>query len=878
MKSKWIVPVVCAGLLLVCTKTPVETSGTVSETDTATAIYNPDNTPAVGATVRFFASMDSTRTIALQSITDVKGHYSVTGLAKGSYNMLATKDSLIVFQDSIFVLSDTVLIKPDTLMKQGSVIGTIGLQPNHDPRTVTVLVLGTDLYSNVDMDGKFTLSPIAKGDYHLRLVTTQADYTPTYVTIHTQGQKKDTLADTLWMTYTGIPVVTGLAASYDTLNGKVRLSWKKAKYRDFQRFLIFKENYGSIVLSSDPISASSDTFFIDTVFKRKLNSGEFSFEDTSDYHYQYRVCIQNNSTKRGDTYKYIDIVAASPKKVEMSFAFTTFHVGKRFYSDSASINDSILYSVKVSDPYRQLRSLEWIDLETGKTARTVSLDSTKNTASDSCIYSWDSVGEKGMICKVTDMAGTVWKDTVKILVVKDAPIVGMTASPETVGINDTIRIHVNSKDKYGKIVKVEWDVGNTGKFVVGARVDTVIDTIVFAPEMAVKGYLCMVRVTDDDGSAVMDTVSVNVETRAPTANAGPNTAVGINDTIKLHGIGTDETAIVRYEWKIGTGAWVATSRGDRNLIAPATAQAYVCSLKVMDDDGNSAKSAMTVTVEMRPPTAIAGPDTVVFVNGQIRLHGSSSFDETKIVQFAWKCGNDNWSIVPSGDTIISAPSTEQALVCSLKVVDDDGNMSFAQKTVFTTFQPIDFDGNKYDVVRIGSQFWTVQNLRATKYNDGTAIPLVTDNKEWYLSTGAYCFYNNSTDSAFQQIWGALYNWYAVNTGKLAPAGWHVPTDAEWSTLATFCGGGDVAGNKLKAKTGWASGGNGTDGYSFSALPGGYRHNLGNFNSQSSNGYWWSATEDAASHAVNRHLYYNYSYLYRSGDDKSNGFSVRLVRD
>jgi hypothetical protein len=508
MRNLRCVTVVCAAFLLTCGTSP-ELTGTGSETDTA-MIYNPDNTPAVGAVVRFFVVTDTTRTIAYQTITDANGHYPITGLAKGAYNMLASKDTLIVFQDSILVLSDTVLVKPDTLQKAGSVTGIVGIQPNHDPRTVTVQVLGTDLYSNVDINGRFTLAPVARGSYNLRLVTTLLNYTPTYKTIQTAGQKKDTLSDTLWLLYTGIPVVMGLAATYDTVNGVVRLSWNKAAYRDFQDYLIFRDAYDSIVLSASPIAARGDTFFVDSVYKRNLGSGQFSFSDTNDYHFKYRICIENNSSVRGEKYKYIDIVAASPRKVTTSFVFTFFHVAKQFVTDSASVNDSLMCSVKLANPTRQLRSLVWNDIVTGKTVRTVALDSTKKTAGDSLVYSWNSVGDKGLECVVTDMAGIVWKDTARISIVKDAPVVKIANLPASIVANDTIHFHVTATDKYGKIAKVEWDVGNTGLFATGARVDSVIDTVLIAPGVPETRYLYVVRVTDDDGNVVLDTVVINV--------------------------------------------------------------------------------------------------------------------------------------------------------------------------------------------------------------------------------------------------------------------------------------------------------------------------------------------------------------------------------
>ena len=514
---------VCAVLLLTCGTAP-ELTGTGSETDTA-MIYNPDNTPAVGAVVRFFVATDSTRAIAYQTTTDTNGHYSTKRLVKGTYNMLAysakgfasgapkmlaADDSLIAYQNSIVVLSDTVLVNPDTLEKPGSITGIIGLQPNHDPRTVTVQVLGTDLYSNVDANGRFTLSPVARGSYNLRLVTTLTDYTPTYKTIQTAGQKMDTLSDTLWLLYTGIPVVTGLAATYDTVNGVVHLSWNKASYRDFQDYLIFRDDYNSMVLSAIPIAALGDTFFVDTVFKRNLVNGQFSFIDTNDYHFKYRVCVENSSSKRGDAYRYVDIIAASPVKAATTFAFTFYHIAKQFMTDSASVNDSVRCSLKLSNPTRQLRSLVWTDIATGKTVRTNSFDSTKMAASDSLVYAWNSVGEKKLECVVTDMAGTVWRDTARISIVKDAPVVNMTYSPASIAVNDTIHIHVTATRKYGTIVKVEWDIGNTGVFSWGMMKDSVADTVVVAPGVPDTGYGCVVRVTDDDGYVVTNIVTLKV--------------------------------------------------------------------------------------------------------------------------------------------------------------------------------------------------------------------------------------------------------------------------------------------------------------------------------------------------------------------------------
>lgn len=109
---------------------------------------------------------------------------------------------------------------------------------------------------------------------------------------------------------------------------------------------------------------------------------------------------------------------------------------------------------------------------------------------------------------------------------------------------------------------------------------------------------------------------------------------------------------------------------------------------------------------------------------------------------------------------------------------------------------IDYDGNIYSTVRIGSQIWMAENLKTTKYNDGTNISNITENNVWQYDTiGGYCWYNNNIE--YKSIYGALYNWYAVNTNKLCPIGWHVPTDTEWEILIDYIGGFENAATKLK---------------------------------------------------------------------------------
>jgi uncharacterized protein (TIGR02145 family) len=189
----------------------------------------------------------------------------------------------------------------------------------------------------------------------------------------------------------------------------------------------------------------------------------------------------------------------------------------------------------------------------------------------------------------------------------------------------------------------------------------------------------------------------------------------------------------------------------------------------------------------------------------------------------------------------------------------------------------DNNGNTYKTVRIGSQTWMAENLKSIKLNDGTDIPFVAEETDWDgLSAAGYCWYNNDSVN-----YGALYNWYAVNTGKLCPSGWHVPTDSEFTLLSDYLGGENVAGYKQK-ETGtihWLSpNSSATNESGFTALPGGYRNYNGIFNSIKRDAFWWTFTESPTTDAYIRNIYYGYSSMDRNKTNKNSGLSVRCLMD
>ncbi len=179
-------------------------------------------------------------------------------------------------------------------------------------------------------------------------------------------------------------------------------------------------------------------------------------------------------------------------------------------------------------------------------------------------------------------------------------------------------------------------------------------------------------------------------------------------------------------------------------------------------------------------------------------------------------------------------------------------------------------------VTIGSQVWTSKNLNVSTYRNGDVIPQVQDENAWEtLTTGAWCYYDNDSSNGTQ--YGKLYNWYALHDPRgLAPNGYHIPTDAEWTKLSDYLGGESEAGTKMKSTSGWSNNGNGTNSSRFSGLPGGYRYDT--FSLVSFGGYWWSSTESSTASAWSRVLNYFNSSINGTYGYKVYGFSVRCVRD
>jgi uncharacterized protein (TIGR02145 family) len=304
----------------------------------------------------------------------------------------------------------------------------------------------------------------------------------------------------------------------------------------------------------------------------------------------------------------------------------------------------------------------------------------------------------------------------------------------------------------------------------------------------------------------------------------------------------------------------------------------------------------TIKTWSATPVAITNGTTYDFTTAASQAYGNNQIEVAPGVYAIYSGDmNQDGTINEADLPIFTTANTSAAHGYVFSDLNGDGSVDLLDYPIYknnaaaTIVEKRPLAVSSLPSVTIGTQVWQSTNLDVTTYRDGTPIPQVTDPTAWAnLTTGAWCYYNN--DSANGALYGKLYNWYAVagihdndpNTPNkiLAPEGWHVPTDAEWTTLTTFLGGDSVAGGKMKAiGTLWQSPNvNATNSSGFIGLPTGYRGYNGTFDSIGINGPWWSSSVDSTANARYRALFYGNGVASSSNSPKSYGFSVRCLRD
>ncbi|MBN1561625.1 hypothetical protein JW998_15345 [candidate division KSB1 bacterium] len=518
-------------------------------------------------------------------------------------------------------------------------------------------------------------------------------------------------------------------------------------------------------------------------------------------------------------------------------------------------------------------------------------------------------------CQNMDGNWCAWSSVWSLQVQKSntSPVASFTVTPTSGGTDTWFSFDASAcsdKEDAASALQVRWDWQNDGTW------DTAYSTTkTTTHQFSAEGsYVVKLQVKDSGGLVDDVTKIVNVanENTLPTASFSVTPSTGDTDTefyFDASACSDREDAAstlqVRWDWQ-NDGTWdtayFTTKMATHKFSA---AGSYVVKLQVKDSDGlvDDTTKVVNVANDDTPPTASfsvtpsSGSTYTVF---SFDASGcSDQEDPTASLQVRWDWQNDGaWDTnYSSNKTVTHQYTAGGTYTVKLQVIDTGQHSDFAtnQITVDDKEGTVeDIDGNVYQTVKIGNQWWMAENLKVGHYRNGQEIAEISDASEWMNSKiGACCIYDNNPANA--EIYGRLYNWYAVSDNRdIAPIGWHVPTEEEWQQLEIHLGinpsdvnnngdRGTDEGGKLKeiGTVHWRSPNAGaTNESGFSALPGGLRSTQGEFSSIGETTYMWSSSESETNdvNGWEHNLWYNTASIGRHAQNKAGGFSVRCVKD
>ena len=337
-------------------------------------------------------------------------------------------------------------------------------------------------------------------------------------------------------------------------------------------------------------------------------------------------------------------------------------------------------------------------------------------------------------------------------------------------------------------------------------------------------------------------------------------------------------------WNIlsGSGGSLADESDPRTVFSGQLSETYVLEWTIST---NCSVSSDEVSVTFSATTQANAGEDRYFTDGSTvtPLNGNAPEGAGETGEWSVLSGTGGVFMNPASPNTLFFGQLHQTYLLRWTITN---NGAFSEDSVIIAFwkdepgPPLsDVEGNEYNSVYIGGQHWMSENLNTTLFNDGSSIPLETDNDAWNsLTTPAYCYYNND-EATYGDQYGALYNWYAVNTSNLCPSGWHIPTEDEWNILVDYMGLNGYSGMEglaLKSATDWNNDGNGTDNFGFKGLPGGNHDYM--FWGQGDYGLWWSAGAATGVSGIGMVLSYHNNEISIGSYAKKMGFSIRCLKD
>jgi hypothetical protein len=463
-------------------------------------LYEPDGvTPAKSAVVhiRKKNTLADTSRLGLSKrlvdtstvTTNDSGVFRIDTIDTGTYVIEGTSGNNLALIDSVKVKNpdSTKVVPPDTLKPAGAIKGIINLSEGGDPRQVFVLAFGIDRFARVNADGSFKFSNLARGLYDFRLLSGL----PNYGILDTSGVRviegDTTNLGTISLPFTGISTPKNLKVSFDTLKQLVILTWDKADTALIDGYNIYRAIKGQnfSLITQTPLSETTTTYY---------DSG-VAVGNT----YAYRVVSWRTS---GEESPKVDIPGDTVNVVSDSLVKTVFTWKlDNTINDTASINDTVRVCVTYSNPTRRLEKISWYLDSLNSIAVKQKTDSLI-TGNDTLVYWCKLVENKKIIIRVIDETAKNWTDSALVTVVQDVPV-PFAGNDTAVHGNSPFTLTGKATQQFGSIVKWEWNIDGAG-FKITSSGDTTITT----PDLSVKSFICILRVTDDDGNIGIDTVNL----------------------------------------------------------------------------------------------------------------------------------------------------------------------------------------------------------------------------------------------------------------------------------------------------------------------------------------------------------------------------------
>jgi alpha-tubulin suppressor-like RCC1 family protein len=579
--------------------------------------------------VRVFGAAGAGSGGARVFVTDENGTFSLQGLGDGMYSLWAEKDSFVFFQDSVAVTARQTSLRDDTLEPPGAISGIVGLQNYHDPRSVTVEVAGIDKPAVfADGEGRFTVQGMASGSWNLVFRSSISEYLPTGRIVVLPPSANDSIEDTIRLHFSGIPTVSGISFSQDTLKGLIRISWRKPPYKIIRDYLIYRDSCGGTSFSRTPSVITEDTTCVDSVYYA-LQADSL---DTVQRCLVYRIAIRNTVPLLGAFCSSMQIPFA-PK----SFASTFFSHRVRYPIDSipcASVHDTVAVLLTAKNRTRRLGSLIWYDPASGDTVSAKMTPTASGTLLDTLRHAFNDIGTNRLVAIVTDGAGNQWRDTVPVSIIPNTLTAGASAADTIVYSTYTIRLHGEAWSRFGGIASWEWKIGS------GFWNKTSGEDTSFAAASFNRPVVCSLAVTDEDGNRVADGVTVHVvsvsDVRSVKITVGGRHDLYLDDktTLRARGMNSDgqlgaKTTLDWIPWRLVTTEVSTMDAGENfSLIVKADGKLYACGANESGQlgDGTTVKRYDPVMVQsdVREVSAGASYSLILKTDGGLWACGSNS--------------------------------------------------------------------------------------------------------------------------------------------------------------------------------------------------------------------------------------------------------------